>query len=294
MILVAGSTGVLGSEIVRRLLKRGEKVRVLVRESSDPQKVSALQSAGAEIARGDLKDRKTLEAACQGVKAVISTVSAVTTARPGDGFDETDAQGNSNLVEAAVRAGGEKFVFVSFDSDAVPDSPLVRAKKAVHDKLAGSGISYTILQPSLFMESWLGPMLFADVEAGTAKVLGSGATGINYIAIDDVAEAAVQALTSPRAGNAVLTFGGPEEVTQREALSVFSAVYGKQFSPIDIPEQALEQQWSSASDPFQKSFASLMLSVARGFGGGMKPASEYFPMQMTTVRDWVKKQAGSN
>ena len=51
MILVAGATGVLGSEIVRRLRARGEKVRAFVRTTSAPEKVELLQQLGAEIAR---------------------------------------------------------------------------------------------------------------------------------------------------------------------------------------------------------------------------------------------------
>jgi uncharacterized protein YbjT (DUF2867 family) len=55
MILVAGATGVLGSEIVRRLLARGEKVRAMVRVTSAPEKVERLEKAGIEIVRADLK-----------------------------------------------------------------------------------------------------------------------------------------------------------------------------------------------------------------------------------------------
>ena len=67
MILVAGATGVLGSEIVRRLAVRGEEVRAMARVTSAPEKVDRLKAMGAEIVRADVKDSQTLRAACAGV-----------------------------------------------------------------------------------------------------------------------------------------------------------------------------------------------------------------------------------
>ena len=57
MVVVAGSTGVLGFEICRRLRERGHPVRALVRVTSNPDKVTALRTLGCEIAVGDLRDR---------------------------------------------------------------------------------------------------------------------------------------------------------------------------------------------------------------------------------------------
>lgn len=61
MILVAGATGVLGGEIARRLVARGEKVRAMTRATSKPDTVDRLRKAGAEIVVADLKQpaRKT-------------------------------------------------------------------------------------------------------------------------------------------------------------------------------------------------------------------------------------------
>ena len=77
MNLVVGATGLLGSEICRRLTAGGKPTRALVRSTSDQAKVDKLKGYGAEIVQGDLRDRVSLEAACQGVTAVISTVSAM-------------------------------------------------------------------------------------------------------------------------------------------------------------------------------------------------------------------------
>jgi uncharacterized protein YbjT (DUF2867 family) len=294
MILVAGATGVLGSEIVRRLLAKGEKVRAIVRSTSNPDSVAALKKAGAQTVVADLKDPSSLDPACKGVDAVISSVTAVTTAKEGDSFAATDGRGNKNLIDAARRAGAEKFVFVSFDANYFPAAPLADAKVDAEQHLIESGLNFTILHPSFFCESWLGPMLFADPVAGTARIYGDGNRKISYIAVDDVAELAVQSLTNPSASNAVIPFGGPEEITQREALELFEKTTGKKFDVTVLSEESLEAQWQAATDPFQKSFAALFLGLARGFDSGFNPAFDKFPMKMTSARDWIEKHARPN
>ncbi|MEX2110899.1 MAG: SDR family oxidoreductase [Gemmatimonadaceae bacterium] len=294
MILVAGATGVLGSEIVRRLRARGEKVRAMVRVTSAPEKVDALEDAGAQLVRADLKDKRSLLAACTGVDAVISTVSMILTGQLGDSFDSTDRDGTKALIDAAKTSGARKFVFVSFDTKCAPDAPLTRAKREAEEHLKRSGLDYTILHPSLFFESWLGPMLFADPAAGTAKIYGLGTQKIRYVAAGDVAELAVQSLTRPAAKNATIPFGGPEPISQRDAVRIFEEAFGRKFDVTEVPEEALEAQWSSAQNPMDKTFACLMLGVARGFDSGIEPAFGKFPMEMTSPRDYVRNLARSS
>ncbi|HKR08922.1 MAG TPA: SDR family oxidoreductase [Gemmatimonadaceae bacterium] len=291
MILVAGATGVLGSEIVRRLTARGETVRALTRVTSAPEKVERLRRVGAQIVQGDLKDPPSLLAACDGADAVISTVTTILTSQPGDSFDATDRDGNKALIDAARIAGVSKFVFVSFDCSKSPDNPLTRAKQAVEDHLKASELDYTILHPTFFCESWLGPMLFADPQTGTAKVYGKGTDKFRYVTVGDVAEFAVQSLTNPSAHNAVIPVGGPEAISQRDAVKVFEECFCRKFNVVEVPEATLEAQWSAAENPFDKTFAGLMLGMARGFDSAAEPPFADFPMQMTSARDFIRNLA---
>src|SRR6266480_5029023 len=84
MNLVVGATGSLGSEIVKLLADAGKPARALVRPTSDQKKVDQLQTLGAEIVSGDLKDRPSLDAACRGVSAIISTASSTLSRLEGD------------------------------------------------------------------------------------------------------------------------------------------------------------------------------------------------------------------
>jgi NADH dehydrogenase len=289
MILVAGATGVLGSEIVRQLRARGEQVRALVRATSAPEKLARLQGQGVETVQGNVRDRRSLDRACQGADVVISTVSITFSAQPDDSIDGTDGAGNVALVDAAKAAGVKQFIFVSFDTTAAPDAPLVRAKRSVQDRLIESGLAYTILQPSLFMESWLSPMLFADPAAGTAKRYGDGVRVVSYVAMRDVAELAVRCVRNPSAYNRTIRFGS-EEMSQNDALRVFEEVFAKPFNVTEMPEPALDAQWQAATDPMGKSFAALMLGIARGMIRGTPPAATEFPIAWTTVRQWVGRR----
>jgi NADH dehydrogenase len=291
MILVAGATGVLGSEIVRRLTARGEQVRALTRVTSAPEKVLRLKRFGAEIVQGDLREPDSLLGACAGVDAVISTVTTILTSQPGDSFEATDGEGNKSLIDAARQAGARKFVFVSFDTLKMVDNPLTRAKRNAEDHLKQSGLDYTILHPTYFCESWLGPMLFCDPAAGTVKVYGKGTDKIRYVTVGDVAEFAVQSLINPKASNAVIPVGGPEELSQRDAVRIFEDTFGRKFNVIEVPEDILEAQWNAAENPFDKTFAGLMLALARGFDSGMQPPFADFDIPTTSPFEYVRNFA---
>lgn len=290
MILVAGSTGNLGSEIVRQLRQGGEAVRALVRSTSAPEKVERLRQFGAEIVVGDLKHRPSLDDACRGVSTVISTVSVIVTAQPGDSFQTTDDQGTKALIDAAKAGGAAHFIFVSFDPDQFPATPLTEAKRDVEAYLRSGVIDYTILQPPPFMDVWLGPMIFGDPAAGAVKVYGSGMGKVAYVSMADVAAVAVNAVFSPAARNKTIRFTGPELVSQRDAVHEFESALGKPVAVTEVPEQALEIQWKSAENPFEKTFAGLMLGVAQLNEPEVR-SDELVPQSMLTVHDFARRKA---
>lgn len=265
-------------------------MRGLVRTTSAAEKVAALQDIGVEIVRGDLKDRASLDAACAGADVVISTVTTIVTAQPGDSFDATDSAGNIALIDAAKEAGARQFIFVSFDTSSFPDAPLITAKRNVEAHLKSSGLEYSILQPTFFMEVWLGPHLFADPATGTARVYGEGTRPVSYVGVGDVAEVAVKCVNNAVARNATFTFGG-ELLTQREALRIFEEAYKKRFAVIELSEETLEAQWRSAADPFTRTFSSLMLGLARAALDADGQRGTVFPERWQSVREYTSRQA---
>ena len=117
-VLVVGATGSLGGKVVDELLKRGKMVRALVRPTTD---ASRLESRGVEIARGDMLDLDSLVAAMNDADAVITTAAGYT--RGGKNAHDIDTVGNTNLAEAAHRAGIRRFVLTSIlTSDQTPQT----------------------------------------------------------------------------------------------------------------------------------------------------------------------------
>ena len=91
-------------------------------------------------------------------------------------------------------------------------------------------MTYTILQPTFFMEVWLSPALGFDAAQGTAQVYGSGQHKISWISFQDVAEFAIASLDNPAARNAVIELGGPEALSPLEVVKVFEKQSGRRAS----------------------------------------------------------------
>ena len=286
-ILVVGSTGFLGMEICRQLTSAGKNVRGLVRKSSDPSRVEALQQMGIETVLGDIKDRSSLDAAMKDINAVISTASSTISHQEGDSIQSVDREGQLNVVDAATAAGVEKFVFISF-SESPESFPLQDAKREVEQQLKQSEMNYTILQPTFFMDIWLSPAIGFDFPNHKATIYGDGKNKISFIAIRDVAAFAVASLDNAEASNAAIELGGPEALSPLEVVKVFEQ-YGGPFDVMHVPEDALRAQKNAASDPLQQSFTALMLTYARGTAIDMHDQLRKFSIKPTSVADYSKK-----
>ena len=110
MNLVTGATGLLGSHIVEKLRKEGQDVRALVRPQSD---TSFIDSLGVEKAIGDITDPDSLKRAMVGVKTVYHAAAKVGDWGPWREFVAISIDGTRNVIEAAARAGVERFLHVS-------------------------------------------------------------------------------------------------------------------------------------------------------------------------------------
>jgi uncharacterized protein YbjT (DUF2867 family) len=285
--LVVGATGLLGSEICRLLAAEGKPARALVRPTSDQNKVAQLETLNVEIARGDLKDRSSLDAACRGVRVVISTASSTLSKQEGDSIQTVDLEGQLNLIDAARVANVSQFVLISFPQVDV-EFPLQAAKRRVEDHLKNSGLTYTILRPTFFMEVWLSPALGFDAADAKAQIYGSGENKISWISYRDVAKFAVASLDNPEAHNAVIELGGPEALSPLEVVQIFERMKGRKFDVQHVPEEVLKEQREMASDPLQQSFAGLMLYCSRGDTIDMQKTLQKFPVQLTFVRDYAQ------
>jgi uncharacterized protein YbjT (DUF2867 family) len=288
--LVIGATGLVGGEICRLLTQAGRPVRALIRQTADPAKRGALETLGVEFSVGDLKDPASLARACDGVHSVVSTASSTLSRQAGDSIESVDEYGQLALVDAARKANVGHFVFISFRDNPDLDFPLSAAKRAVERAVKTSGMAYTILQPSYFMEIWLSPALGFDVTNRRVRLYGEGTNPISWIAYRDVARAAASAVTDDAARNMVVELGGPQALSPREVVGMFEAAGAGEIVTETVPQSALESQLSEATDPMQKSFAGLMLQYALGDAVDATVSDRVFPYQKTSLREFINAQ----
>jgi len=277
-------------EVCLRLVKRGEKVRALVRSTSAPEKVEALRAAGVDLAYGDLKDSASLASACNGADAVISTASSTLSRQAGDSIESVDAAGQLALVSAAKTAGIKRFIYLSYRGTPGISIPLTDAKRAVEAAIAD--MNYTVIQASWFMEVWLGSALGFDYANGAVRIYGTGEAPVSWVSFRDVAEMCAVALRHPAAERKTIEFGGPEALTPLEVVALFERLSGKRFSREHVPEVALRAQLEAAQDSMQKSFAGLMLGCVNGDAMNMAPVMQTFGVRPTRVEDYARTVLG--
>ncbi len=287
MVLIVGSTGMVGNEICELLVGEGKTIRALVRKTSDPEKIKRLKEIGAEIFYGDLKDRESIQKACKGCQIVISTASCTLSRQEGDSIQTVDQDGQLTLVDVAKKEGIEHFIFVSFP-ELSPDIPLEQAKRQVEKKIQESGMNYTILQPLYFMEVWLSPAVGFNYPGKEVQVFGSGDNKVSWISFKDVAKFVAKSVENASVYNSILPLGGPVALSSKEVIKLFEDSIGEKFKVTNIPSESLEEQKNSAPDPIQKSFAGLMSSIAqRNHVIDMEEAMRKLPVQLSKVEDYV-------
>jgi uncharacterized protein YbjT (DUF2867 family) len=287
MNLVVGATGDLGTAICRRLRDKGLRVRGLVRMTSDPIKVSYLQNLGIETLQGNLRDRVTLDAACQGADTVITTATVTRSRQPDDTIQNVDQAGQIHLVDTAQAAGVRHFVYISYSRNLATNSPLITAKRAVEQRLMQSGMTYTILRPSVFMEVWLSPAVGFDYPNAKTTIYGAGNSKLSWISRSDVAAFTLAALENPAARNAILELGGPEALSPLEVVCIFERATDKLFEVKVVPEEVLRVQQARATDSVQQSLFALMLDYAKGDEIDMQAVLKTFPIRLLSVADYA-------
>lgn len=288
-VLLVGATGLLGPEIAQRLVGARQRVRAIVRSTADLSKRASLEALGVELVEGDLKDAASLARACAGVEVVISTASSTLSRQPGDSIESVDHRGQLALVDAARQAGVDRFVFVSFRENPSIQFPLTMAKRAVEQALKTSGMAYTIIQASYFMEVWLSPALGFDIANRRVRFYGDGDQPISWISFRDVARAAADAVIEGVGARQVVELGGPDALTPKDVVRMFETAGAGTITIDVVPASALRQQLETSTDPLEQSFAGLMLQYAAGdaIDGGSR---RWFAFPTTSVRDFIGSQ----
>ena len=292
MILIVGGSGYLGQATARRLLAQGEEVRIMTR---NPASVADLTRQGAQVVEGDLRNSAQIQAACRGVEQVLAAAHALN----GKGDNNpvrVDDLGNRYLIDAARDAGVKQFIFISIQG-ASSQHPLefFRIKFAIEEYLRASGLSYTILRPSAYMELW-GELIGEPIlKQGKVTIFGSGENPINFISVDDVAEMIYLALADPRALNRSIDIGGPENLTMNQVAGIFEALRGQAAIKRHVPLAAMRVM-SVIMRPLNPALARLISNGVFMDRADLRfdptETCREFPLPLTRFEDWSRAHIG--
>lgn len=220
MILVSGATGGIGGEVCRLLKEAGTPFRAMCRKA---EQIEHFRKIGIDAVPGDFDRPDTLAAAMAGV----DTMFLITPPTPGQVAQETAA------IDAARQAGVGRIVKISAsDGNVRSPVPWARHHALIDHHLRASGIEWTILKPTAFMQNFL---WFKDPIARgfLPQVTGNGS--VSWVDTRDVARVAATVLTQDGHAQATYFLTGPETLDMKEASLRLSKALGHPVRYLDLP-----------------------------------------------------------
>jgi uncharacterized protein YbjT (DUF2867 family) len=256
-VLIVGATGKYASLVVPELKQRGVTVRSLVRNES--KSVAARQQGADEIAIADFHDPASLRAAASGVDGVFHINPA---------FAPDEAKLGVAMVEAAISANVRKFVFSSVIHPSISKLSNHAAKRPVEEALYESGMEFTVLQPTMFMQNF-NDSWSAVLEQGRFSLPYSKQVKASYVDYRDVAEVAALALTGDKLSYGTFELCAPGMVNRVELVALMSEALGR---TIESGEPTFEE-WVQAAHitdrAIKEGLARMYVNYDRyGFSGG--------------------------
>ena len=230
-VLMVGASGDYASMVVPELKKRGATVRALIRSAD--KEAGAREHGADETVVGDLSDSESLRRAAAGVDGVFHINPA---------FAPHEADLGVNMVQAAVGAGVRKFTFSGVIHPSIARMVNHGGKAPVEEAIYESGMAFTVLQPTMFMQTlkmgW--PHI---LESGTFALPYSAEKKASYVDYRDVAEAAALALTTSKLDYGTFELCAAGMLDRRELVQLMSEVLGR---PIQAGVAEYET-WAKAS-----------------------------------------------
>ncbi len=235
-ILVTGSTGFVGSALVRVLADTGHAVRCLVRPRS-PRR-DRLPADRVEIVEGDVADPETLGPACQGVGCVIHLVGLIAEGR-GCSFESVVVAGTRHVLAAARAAGVPRCIYVSaLGTSETAETRYHQAKWAAETAVRASDLRWSVLRPSVIIgahDGWT--TMLADLlrKPLCIPIPGDGQALVQPLYIGDLCQVFLRLLEQDQLWGREHDLGGPDRVTFEDYLDEVARQLGVQKPKLHVP-----------------------------------------------------------
>jgi uncharacterized protein YbjT (DUF2867 family) len=228
MILVTGATGLSGSLVIREFARQQAPVRALVRSRAKARELETLPTV--EVVEGDMLRPETLGPVLAGMRRVLMISSA----------NAQMAQTQCKFVDACTRAGVRHIIKFSGAESGIGFDPrqfrFTRMHEDIERYVEQSGLAWTHLRPSQFMQVYLGEA--PSIVAENAISLPFDDIKLSPIDVEDIAKIAFGVLCSEGHEGRRYEMTGPEALTMADIADRISQAIGKTIRYVKVtPEQ---------------------------------------------------------
>lgn len=287
-ILVYGANGSQGGAAAQALMENGHQVRVLMRSE---EKARPWTAKKAEIALGDMGDIDSLKQASEGCDAVFLLVPTFRAS------NEDGVNFGINAVKAAKAAGISKIIWNTSGPIADENSEQADTDSGARilRQLKTEGISFLGLQPTIYMENFLGPWVIDRLV--TSNVLAYPIPHdfkIQWVAARDFGVVAAAALQE-ELPNEVVQLGGPQALDGDRLADIFSRSLGLQ-----LPFETMSIDWfrdslTAAAGPQIAGIIAGLYQAIQTAPEQLQPAfivnsealSRRFSVNLTSLESWI-------
>jgi uncharacterized protein YbjT (DUF2867 family) len=236
-VTVFGGTGFLGRRVVQALARRGCTVRAAARHP-DANGSGAGDSGGAiRPIAADVHDEAAVSHTVDGADGVVNAVSLYHE-RGGASFEAVHVDGARRVADAVRRHGVPRLVSLSgIGADPASDSPYVRARGAGEAAVRGAFPDATLFRPSAMFgpDDALLTALIDTTRMPAIPLFGRGATRLQPVSVEDVAEAAARVLLDLPDPAPLYELGGPGIFTYRELVGLALRATGRRRPLVPVP-----------------------------------------------------------
>jgi NAD(P)H dehydrogenase (quinone) len=282
MILVTGAGGKTGWAVIRVLGRQPEPIRALIHR---PGQAASVKSLGAhEVVVGDLLDRTGIRRAVDGVRAIYHMAPNVSP-------DEVSI--GRNIIDAAQLAKVERFVFHSVLHPYIEAMPHHWQKARVEELIFASGLPFTILQPTAYMQNVVA-CWEEIIEQGRYPVPYSPDTRLSLVDLEDDAQAAAIVLTGAEQIGATIELVGTRPMTQIEIATELSRQLGRPVTAEQVPRQAWERRAQDGGlGEYQVMALSKMFDYYEqcGLAGNSQALRNLLGRQPASFADFIRRTA---
>jgi uncharacterized protein YbjT (DUF2867 family) len=263
-VLVTGATGYVGGRLVPRLLARGRRVRVLVR---DPERLQGrVWLPQVEVVTVDLVHPLGLPEALAGVDTAYYLVHSMA---QGPGYGARDLAAARAFGRAAAAAGVRRIIYLGGLGDPRGElSRHLRSRQETGEALRGGGVPVTELRAAIVVGS--GSISFEMIRYLTERLPIMICPRWVYvrvqpIGIDDLLSYLIAALETPAAAGRIVEIGGADVLTYGDMMLGYARARGlrRRLQPVPVLTPALSSYWVHLVTPIPSSIARPLIEGLR-------------------------------